>query len=363
MGRDVFFYSITIDPGHDTPQVLKEYAQTFHAGPGWTFLTGNEKDIELISRKLGLYSEPNPANPDGHTPMLIIGNEATGQWMRNSATDNAKFLARTIGDWLNSWQTAATSPVSYADAPKLTFDAAAVSFRNHCAACHTIGRGDLVGPDLRGVVARRNRDWLARFIAAPDRVVASGDPIARALLVRYPQPLMPNLGLGPGDADLLIDYIDARSRVIDGEVASTPAASIGAAGGDASLAAIVDPYVRMQRALSADEVTGIDDAAAALSAAASALGADGAAIRLAADAMRRPSSLTATRGDFGRLGDAILIYARTARRALGDQVTIAYCPMAHRYWLQRGTTLQNPFFGKRMAACGRIAPAVPKLAN
>src|SRR3954466_1315213 len=119
MGRDVFFYSITIDPEHDTPQVLKAYAEKFHAGPGWMFLTGKASDIELISRKLGLYSEPNPNNPDGHTPALLIGNEATGQWMRNGATDNAKFLARTIGDWLNSWQTAKKPTQSYATVPAL----------------------------------------------------------------------------------------------------------------------------------------------------------------------------------------------------------------------------------------------------
>ncbi|HXI30022.1 MAG TPA: SCO family protein, partial [Vicinamibacterales bacterium] len=106
MGRDVFFYSITIDPAHDTPAVLKAYAEKYHVGPGWLFLTGDAADIELISRKLGLYTNPANAGPDGHTPSLLVGNEATGQWMRNSALDNPKFLARTIGDWLNSWQTA-----------------------------------------------------------------------------------------------------------------------------------------------------------------------------------------------------------------------------------------------------------------
>ena len=106
MGRDVFFYSITIDPDHDTPEVLKEYAAKYQAGPGWTFLTGKQADIDLISKKLGLYAAPNPANPDGHQPFLLVGNEETGQWMRNSAVDNPSFLARTIGDWLDSWQNA-----------------------------------------------------------------------------------------------------------------------------------------------------------------------------------------------------------------------------------------------------------------
>jgi protein SCO1 len=34
MGRDIFFYSITIDPDHDTPAVLKAYAQKYQVGPG-----------------------------------------------------------------------------------------------------------------------------------------------------------------------------------------------------------------------------------------------------------------------------------------------------------------------------------------
>src|SRR2546428_290529 len=83
MGRDVFFYSITIDPDHDTPAVLAEYAEKYHAGPGWLFLTGAKGDIELIGRKLGLYTGPDPRNPDGHVPYLLVGNQATGQWMRN----------------------------------------------------------------------------------------------------------------------------------------------------------------------------------------------------------------------------------------------------------------------------------------
>jgi len=175
MGRDVFFYSITIDPDHDTPEVLKEYAAKYQAGPGWTFLTGKQADIDLISKKLGLYAAPNPSNPDGHQPFLLVGNEETGQWMRNSAVDNPSFMARTIGDWLDSWQNAKKETLkSYTEVPaRLTLDRGQYTFANHCAACHTIGRGDHLGPDLLGVTAARDRDWLTRFIVAPDQVRAA----------------------------------------------------------------------------------------------------------------------------------------------------------------------------------------------
>ena len=68
VGKDVFFYSISIDPKRDTPEVLKAYAEKFGVGPGWLFLTGKEADIELIGRKLGLSSRNDSADRDGHQP-------------------------------------------------------------------------------------------------------------------------------------------------------------------------------------------------------------------------------------------------------------------------------------------------------
>jgi protein SCO1/2 len=54
LGRNVFIYSITLDPEHDTPAVLKAYSESHGVRPGWTFLTGNPKDITVLQDKLGL---------------------------------------------------------------------------------------------------------------------------------------------------------------------------------------------------------------------------------------------------------------------------------------------------------------------
>ena len=48
VGRDVHFYSISIDPKRDTPKVLKAYADKF--GAKWLFLTGREDDVKLIAK-------------------------------------------------------------------------------------------------------------------------------------------------------------------------------------------------------------------------------------------------------------------------------------------------------------------------
>jgi protein SCO1/2 len=361
MGRDVFFYSITIDPEHDTPAVLNEYAEKYRAGPGWLFLTGAKTDIDMLSKKLGLYTEPDPRNPDGHVPYLLVGNQATGQWMRNSATDNPKFLARTIGEWLNSWQTPTKALKSYGAAPLPAFNKGQYTFAYHCAACHTIGSGTPhIGPDLDGVTTRRPRDWLRRFIAAPDKMNAAGDPIALELRATYRQARMPNLALSDEDVSAVIDYLDEQSRARKTASAGAvivASASTTTAGVD--LVGIVDAYIQIQRALHADTIGRIHDLARPIETEAAKLGAVGEAIRRAADTFEQARDLTSARDAFGTLSDSIISYIKTSGASLGDGVSVAFCPMAQKHWLQKGTTVQNPFYGKSMSDCGRIVRVSP----
>ena len=363
MGRDVFFYSITIDPDYDTPAVLAEYAKKFDAGPGWLFLTGSKADIDLISRKTGLYSPPNPSNPDGHTPHLLVGNEVTGQWIRNSGVDDPRFLATTIGTWLNSWRTPSAPARSYADAPRLEYSAGEYAFTKHCAACHTIGDGDRIGPDLAGVTTRRESAWLTRFISAPDAVRASGDPAAKALAAKYTPAVMPRLGVAEGDVAQILHYIDAKTAAAHRPTAVPKAgANAGAAAAPAmDLSALMDPYVRMQRALNLGTVDGIRERAREIATQAKALGPDAEAIRRAATAIDRPLAIAAVRTAFGTLGDAVIAYAKDRHASLGDGVKVAYCPMVRKYWLQRGETIQNPYYGQQMSDCGRFVADLPSV--
>lgn len=211
VGKSVFFYSISIDPKRDTPAALKAYAQKFQAGPGWLFLTGKEEDIELISKKLGLYSNPDPSNPDGHTPVLMIGNVAGGLWMRSAALGDPRFLARRIGEFIDDRQKVEVAK-SYSEAPKLTLNGGQYLFSARCDACHTIGHGDRpTGPDLLGVTSTRDRAWLRRIIAKPDQLLAEKDPIATALFKKYKEIQMPNLWLSEAEVAILIDYIEAQT--------------------------------------------------------------------------------------------------------------------------------------------------------
>jgi len=214
MGRDVFFYSISIDPEHDTPAVLKAFAETFHAGPGWTFLTGQRADIERLARKLGLYSTPNPEDKDGHVPALLIGNEATGDWMRASALDNPNMTATMIARWIAGYPAAASrsSIKSYTEArPVANLTSGQYVFSTKCSACHGLGEGPKVGPDLAGVTTTRTRAWLASYITDPQAMLQRGDPIAKALSAKYGALSMPTLQLTDQQVRDVIQYLD-RAR-------------------------------------------------------------------------------------------------------------------------------------------------------
>ncbi|MCA1612628.1 MAG: SCO family protein [Acidobacteria bacterium] len=98
VGKDVFFISISVDPATDTPERLKEYAQKFRAKPGWTFVTGDKKNVDWALYKLGQYVE----DKNEHKTVLIIGNEGTGLWMKGLALANASELVKLVEKALNN---------------------------------------------------------------------------------------------------------------------------------------------------------------------------------------------------------------------------------------------------------------------
>ncbi len=224
VGKDIFFYSITIDPVTDTAEVLKNYRDKFKVGPGWIFLTGKQKDIIKLRQRLGLYiAEIQGGDSNDHNLSLIIGNQKTGRWMKRSPFENPYILASELANTLHNWEQPGKKEQDYASAPELRNITPGESlFRTRCAACHTIGntsrvaRERQVGPDLAGVTLRRERVWLEEWLAAPDRMLAAKDPIATALLAEYRIP-MPNLRLNPKEIGDLLEYLESESRIVQAE--------------------------------------------------------------------------------------------------------------------------------------------------
>jgi cytochrome c2 len=91
----------------------------------------------------------------------------------------------------------------------------ATTFAMKCSVCHTVGRGVLVGPDLKGVTDRRPRTWLAAWLASPAALIASGDAAAVALADKFKPLRMPDMGLSSHEIAALIEYLAAGGPEAD----------------------------------------------------------------------------------------------------------------------------------------------------
>jgi cytochrome oxidase Cu insertion factor (SCO1/SenC/PrrC family) len=104
-GRDVRLISISVDPATDTPERLKAWGEKFHAGDGWTFVTGNKPQVDELLRALGASS----ARREDHSPTILIGNDAHGVWTRTYGLAKATQLVQIINDAITGKITTAES--------------------------------------------------------------------------------------------------------------------------------------------------------------------------------------------------------------------------------------------------------------
>lgn len=227
VGRDIFFYSISLDPVVDGPEVLNTYADHFYNGPGWLFLTGEPEHIDLIRHKLGERS----SSRELHRNDVMLGNDRTGEWGRDSIFTDVAQLAWNIsrmdphsrdGAFIAAEFEAKSDVLMVGNTPGQAL------FAKTCASCHSIGGGDKVGPDLADVEQRRDRAWLDRFIISPRDMVAAKDPTALGLVESYGGLVMPTLGLNATDVGDVLAYIRARSP--GGDNAGHDSAGEGRAG-------------------------------------------------------------------------------------------------------------------------------------
>lgn len=222
VGRDIFIVSMTVDPEVDTPEKLKAYSKSFATGPGWTFVTGKPDDIRAINYRLG---ERSKVLSD-HRNEIVLGNDVTGEWQRDNVMGDLDRVVTTIREMDPNWraqvQPAARNAAMNTGLAMGTQPGQAM-YKKICAPCHTIGVGDKVGPDLRGVTERRDRVWLARYLRNPPAMLAANDPVARELAAKFDPVRMPNLRLSEQDADDLIGFLhQENAKLVEAPAPARP---------------------------------------------------------------------------------------------------------------------------------------------
>lgn len=92
LGRDAVIVSLTVDPERDTVERLRAYAEGASARPGWFFLGGSPANVELALSKFGL----RPESPEGHSNLIIVGNEPTGLWKKLFGLADSEAIVRAV---------------------------------------------------------------------------------------------------------------------------------------------------------------------------------------------------------------------------------------------------------------------------
>ena len=96
--RDVLFLSLTVDPLHDQPQQLREFANRYKITLGvehnWLMLTGSMLEMALALAAF----DANSISPSEHPALLWVGNEPRQRWTRSSSLNPAQTLLRLINE-------------------------------------------------------------------------------------------------------------------------------------------------------------------------------------------------------------------------------------------------------------------------
>ncbi len=92
LGRDIELISVSVDPTTDTPERLFDFAAKFKAGPGWTFVTGDQAEIDSLLSAFGVAV----ADKNDHTPTVLVGNDAKGYWTRAYGLASPTTLVKVI---------------------------------------------------------------------------------------------------------------------------------------------------------------------------------------------------------------------------------------------------------------------------
>jgi protein SCO1 len=98
VGRDIFMYSVSLQPELETPAILKAYAANWDVRPGWRFLTGQPADLDHLRRILG-FADVDPefaVVKDSHTGLVRYGSDRLDRWAGTAGLGRPAWIAKAV---------------------------------------------------------------------------------------------------------------------------------------------------------------------------------------------------------------------------------------------------------------------------
>lgn len=247
---DVTFVSFSVDPGHDTPAVLKEYAARWGGAENWLLLQSAGGQIAAFAQAMGapVRQVDDVQNPIIHSDKFFLVDP--NGWVRGMYDSNDPAAVKQLitaaaalaGD-TGGVPAPAREPVTAGAAGDDAVQGMALYHALGCAGCHANRK---VAPPLDGVaqrharadggLSRQDAEHIRRSILEPEAEIAPGYGTS-----------MPSYAGQVNDAEVgcLVAYLATLAAPGSG---ATSTALVGHA--DAAPARVTDPVCKMTVAAS-----------------------------------------------------------------------------------------------------------------
>jgi protein SCO1 len=100
VGNGVELISVSVDPQIDTPQRLDAWRKALGGDRGWTLVTGEKQDVDLLLKEMQVFA----ADKSNHSPFILLGDEGAGKWTRVHGLTAPERLAEMIAGMHDEWR-------------------------------------------------------------------------------------------------------------------------------------------------------------------------------------------------------------------------------------------------------------------
>lgn len=186
---------------------------------------GDEEAVKLFNEN-NMIIMPDNAFTDEQIKSIIAyiqsksGVEEIAKGEKNKTTitiDQQKQAPSSVATSKTQTQTPESKSVT------ISYETGEQLFDQNCTACHAIGKGTLVGPDLKGINSKHQEEWLLKYIKSSQTMIQSGDGEAVAIYKQFNEIVMPDQTLTNDEIRAILIYISNYKETTSVETTETKA--------------------------------------------------------------------------------------------------------------------------------------------